>query len=144
MHVHVRGGYAAAVEHASRSGAQAIQIFSATPRSYRVAPPDIQGLANFRDMRENAGIASAIIHSSYLINLASDDEKIVAGSLRLLNHDLEVAAAGGIRYVNTHLGSYGMRSRVEAFADACRAFASVLANIPRDVILLMENSAGAG
>lgn len=144
MHVHVRGGYAAAVEHASRSGAQAIQIFSATPRSYRVAPPDIQGLAKFRDMRENAGIASAIIHSSYLINLASDDEKIVAGSLRLLNHDLEVAAAGGIRYVNTHLGSYGMRSRVEAFADACRALASVLANIPRDVILLMENSAGAG
>ncbi len=115
IHVHVRGGYAAAIQHASRIGAQAVQVFSSTPRSYRVAPPDAQALKKFSELRENAGIAPAIIHSSYLINLASDDQKIVAGSLRLLRHDLEVAASGNIRYVNTH-------SRIVRYSLACRRF----------------------
>ena len=144
IHVHVRGGYVAALQHASRIGAQAVQIFSSTPRSYRVSPPDAEALETFRQMRDDAGIAPAIIHSSYLINLASDDPKIVAGSLRLLNHDLEVAAAGNIRYVNTHLGSYGTRPRAEGFSAACDALARVLDGIPEDVFLVMENSAGAG
>ncbi|MBV9148669.1 MAG: deoxyribonuclease IV [Candidatus Eremiobacteraeota bacterium] len=144
IHVHVRGGYVAAIEHAARIGAQAVQIFSSTPRSYRVAPPDEQALTNFRQLRDDAGIAPTIIHSSYLINLASEDPKIVAGSLRLLQHDLNVAAAGGIRYVNTHLGSYGSRARTEGFSAACTALQRVLEEIPRDVFLLMENSAGAG
>ena len=140
----MRGGYAAAIEHAARIGAQAVQIFSATPRSYRVAPPDLEALSNFRQMRESAGIWPAIIHSSYLINLASDDQKIVAGSLRLLQHDLDVAAAADIGYVNTHLGSYGMRAREDGFSDACHALTSVLQHIPPGVFLVMENSAGAG
>ena len=61
-----------------------------------------------------------MIHTPYLINLASDDPKITAGSLQLLKHDLAVAAVGGVRYVNTHLGSYGN-------ASACRGLRAVVA-----------------
>ncbi|GAC1498668.1 MAG: deoxyribonuclease IV [Vulcanimicrobiaceae bacterium] len=101
-------------------------------------------LQHFRELREAARIEPAVIHTSYLINLASDDEKILAGSLRLLENDLEVARAGGMRYVNTHLGSYGARSHEAGFADACRALERALRSISPDVYLLMENSAGAG
>jgi len=52
-------------------------------------------LRSFRELREAAGIFPTIIHTSYLINLASEDEKILTGSLRLLKNDLEVAASGG-------------------------------------------------
>jgi len=86
----------------------------------------------------------AVIHTSYLINLASDDEKIAAGSVRLLRKELEVAAAGEIRYVNTHLGSYGTRPRHEGFANACRLLENALDGIPPGVELVLENSAGAG
>jgi len=144
IHVHTRGGYAAALEHATRAGCEAVQIFTTSPRTYRVVPPDPKALGEFRAMRDRAGISPAIIHTSYLINLASDDPKIVAGSLRLLHNDLEVAAVGDIRYVNTHLGSYGTRPRAEGFAAACRALERVLEKIAADVFLILENSAGAG
>ena len=144
IHVRTGGGYAAALAHAKNAGCTAIQIFSTNPRTYRVGPIDHAGLQTFAAMREEAGIFPAIIHTSYLINLASEDQKIVTGSLRLLKNDLDVAAAGGITYVNTHLGSYGKRSRSEGFADACRALEKSLEGIQPGVYLVMENSAGAG
>ncbi|MFN2528861.1 MAG: deoxyribonuclease IV [Candidatus Baltobacteraceae bacterium] len=144
IHVRTGGGYAAAMEHAKNAGCTALQIFSTNPRTYRVSPIDRASLESFRAMRDQAGIFPAAIHTSYLINLASDDEKIINGSLRLLKNDLEVAAAGGISYVNTHLGSYGKRSRQEGFADACRALERSLQDIEPGIILVMENSAGAG
>lgn len=144
IHVRTGGGYAAALEHAKNAGCTAIQIFSANPRTYRVSAIDGKGLEAFRQQREAAGISPAVVHTSYLINLASDDPKIVKGSLGLLKNDLEFAAIGGIRFVNTHLGSYGKRSRAEGFADACRALEASLADIKPGVFLVMENSAGAG
>lgn len=144
IHVRTGGGYAAALQHAKNAGCTAIQIFSTNPRTYRVGPIDHEGLQTFRDLREAAGIFPTIIHTSYLINLASEDEKIITGSLRLLKNDLEVAASGGITYVNTHLGSYGKRARSEGFVDACRALEHSLEDIKPGVHLVMENSAGAG
>lgn len=91
-----------------------------------------------------AGIDPCVIHTPYLINLASDDPKIASGSLNLLKNDLDAAAAGGIRYVNTHLGSYGKRDRNEGFVAACHLLEQALENVAPDVHLVMENSAGAG
>jgi deoxyribonuclease-4 len=85
-----------------------------------------------------------VIHTPYLINLASDDPKITAGSLALLKGDIASAEAGGIRYVNTHLGSYGKRNRNEGFVAACRLLEAALDDMPNGVYLVLENSAGAG
>lgn len=144
LHVRVGNGYAAAMDFAKQAGCTALQIFSSNPRSYRTGAIDRASLESFRKMREEAQIDPCVIHTSYLINLASEDPKITAGSLGLLKFDLEVAKAGGIRYVNTHLGSYGKRDRNEGFAGACRLLEDVLENIPDGVYLVMENSAGAG
>ena len=144
IHTRTAGGYAAAVDHAKNAGCTAIQVFSTNPRTYRVGPIDHAGLQAFAELRAAAGIFPTVIHTSYLINLASDDDKIITGSLRLLKNDLEVAAAGSITYVNTHLGSYGKRARSEGFVDACRVLERALEDIQPGVFLVMENSAGAG
>jgi len=144
LHVPIKNGYDKAVDYAQRLGCTAIQIFSSSPKTYRVTPPDVAALARFKARRLEVGIEPAAIHTSYLINLASEDPKIVAGSIRLLKSDLEVAALGGIAYVNTHLGSYGTRTRSEGFAQVVLALAEALASIPANVYLVMENSAGAG
>jgi deoxyribonuclease-4 len=101
-------------------------------------------LQQFADLREAAGIDPCVIHTPYLINLASDDPKKYDGSIALLRADLAAAAAGRIRYVNTHLGSYGDRDRNEGFARICSALETVLADIAPGVFLVLENSAGAG
>ncbi|HTU83161.1 MAG TPA: deoxyribonuclease IV [Candidatus Acidoferrales bacterium] len=144
IHVRVAGGYAKAVAHAKAAGCNALQIFSTNPRSYRVAPLDRPALDAFAAMRAEAGLDPCVIHTPYLINLASEDPKIYEGSLRLLDGDLATAAQGGMRYVNTHLGSYGTRDRDEGFVAICRALETALARIAPDVMLVLENSAGAG
>jgi deoxyribonuclease-4 len=144
IHVRVAGGYAKAIEHAKAAGCTAIQIFSSNPRSYRPSKPDAPALENFAAMRREAGIDPCVIHTPYLINLASDDPKVYLGSLGLLKADLATAAIGKIKYVNTHLGSYGTRDRKEGFVAICRALEDVLAEIEPGVELVLENSAGAG
>lgn len=144
VHVRVAAGYAAAIEYAKRVKCSALQIFSSNPRSYRTSPVNREALAKFRALREEAGIEPCVIHTPYLINLASEDPKIGAGSLALLQYDLSAAEAGGIRYVNTHLGSYGKRDRREGFVAACGLLERALDSIPAGVVLVMENSAGAG
>jgi len=144
VHVGVAGGYEAAVAYAKRIGCTSLQFFSGNPKTYRVSPIDRPSLERFRDLRRNAGLAPAVIHTSYLINLASEDEKLAANSLRLLKNDLAVAAVGEVAYVNTHLGSYGSGDRNAGFVRVCRALEDALAMIAPGVYLVLENSAGAG
>lgn len=144
LHVGIKEGLLPAVDYAQRLGCTALQIFSSNARTYRPQTLDRATFAAFASRCAEAGIAPAVIHTSYLINLASADPKILAGSLRLLKADLEAAAAGGIAYVNTHLGSYGERDRPAGFAQVVRALEEALASIPPGVTLVMENSAGAG
>jgi deoxyribonuclease-4 len=144
VHVRVSKGYATAIEYANRVKCTAVQIFSSNPRSYRTSALDKRALESFRDARIHAGIDPCVIHTPYLINLASEDPKISAGSLGLLKNDLAAAQLGGIKYVNTHLGSYGKRDRNEGFVAACRLLEQALEDIAPEVYLVMENSAGAG
>ncbi len=144
LHVGVSGGYDDAVAYSAKLGCTSIQIFSSNPKTYRIGPIDVPALERFRDARAAAGIVTSAIHTSYLINLASDDPKISNGSLRLLKNDLAVAAAGRIDFVNTHLGSYGKRDRAEGFAAVVQLLERALEDIAPGVYLVLENSAGAG
>lgn len=144
LHVRVGAGYDDAVAYGQRLGCTALQFFSGNPKTYRVGPIDAAALQRFAQLRQAAGIAASAIHTSYLINLASEDPKISAGSLRLLTNDLRWAAAASVPYVNTHLGSYGKRDRSEGFAQVVAALETALADIKPGVHLVMENSAGAG
>ncbi|MGB8910537.1 MAG: deoxyribonuclease IV [Candidatus Cybelea sp.] len=144
LHVHVAGGYVKAVAHAQSAGACAMQVFSTNPRSYRTTAIDGGALDAFAELRRAAGLDPCAVHTPYLVNLASADPKIAQGSLRLLQNDLAVAARGGMRFVNTHLGSYGTRDRAEAFDAICQALGTALAGIKPGVFLVLENSAGAG
>jgi deoxyribonuclease-4 len=144
LHVRTDTGYGEAAAYARRLGCSSLQFFSGNPKTYRTGKIDAPALRDFAAARDAAGMGPAAIHTSYLISLASEDPKTVRNSLRLLNNDLAVAAAGGIAYVNTHLGSYGKRDRSEGFASVITALESALEGIAPGVFLVIENSAGAG
>lgn len=144
LHVPVATGYEATVAYASSLGCEAMQFFASNPKTYRTTAFDRASLERFRRLRGENGLDPAVIHTSYLINFASEDPKIAANSLRLLKADLAFAGAGGVRYVNTHLGSYGTRARSEGFAQVVASLEAALAEIPAGVFLVLENSAGAG
>jgi deoxyribonuclease-4 len=144
LHVRVGTGYDDAVAYAQRLNCTALQFFSGNPKTYRAGAIDRPALERFAAQRAAAGIVAAAIHTSYLINLASEDPKMVKNSLRLLRNDLAVAAAGSVAFVNTHLGSYGKRDRREGFVSVVAALEAALEDIAPGVLLVLENSAGAG
>lgn len=144
VHVRVGGGYDDATAYAKRIGCSSLQFFAGNPKTYRVGPIDAPALERFATARAGAGIAPVAIHTSYLINLASEDGKTVVNSLRLLKNDLAIAAAGKVDYVNTHLGSYGKRERTAGFGSVIAALEDALDGIAPGVHLVIENSAGAG
>jgi deoxyribonuclease IV len=143
-HIRVGSGYDAAVAYAQKLGCTGVQFFAGNPKTYRVGAIDVPALQRFAAARRAADIAPAAIHTSYLINLASEDPKTVSNSLKLLKNDLKIAAAGEIAYVNTHLGSYGKRDRKDGFASVVAALEDALDGIDPSVALVLENSAGAG
>jgi deoxyribonuclease-4 len=144
LHVGVTSGYDDAVAYAARLNCTALQFFSGNPKTYRPSPIDPPALERFAAARRAAGIDPAVIHTSYLINLASEDAKMAGNSLRLLTNDLAIAAVGSVAFVNTHLGSYGKRDRRAGFAAVAAALESALEDIAPGVFLVLENSAGAG
>ena len=144
VHTRVSFGYDAAVAYARSLGCESLQFFAGNPKTYRVSPIDTPALQQFAAARVAANIQPVAIHTSYLINLASEDAKITVNSLKLLKNDLKAAAVGGIAYVNTHLGSYGTRERAAGFASVVAALQDALDGIAPGVALVMENSAGAG
>jgi deoxyribonuclease-4 len=144
IHVGVGLGYAKAIAEAKAAGADCIQIFAGNPRAFRTAKFDQSGWDEFRRLRVEHDIGPTVIHTSYLINLATANADLHAKSAALVAHDLDVAAKAGIEYVNTHLGSYLDQDRDVGFARVCKTISDVIEHAPVGPMLLLENSAGAG
>jgi deoxyribonuclease-4 len=95
-------------------------------------------------LRLDQGIDPLFLHAVYLINLASDDERIYDASIRSLSWSLgcsdHLGAAGVVVHVGSHTGRgfEAVRSRIAS------ALARVLENRPPERQLILENSAGGG
>ncbi len=123
----IGGGFAKTVAEALAAQCECIQIFAGNPRGWRTTPYDAKAWAQFATLRKEHDLAPTVIHTSYLINLASADAKMRKQSAGLIAHDLSVAARGKIEYVNTHLGSYGAQPRSTGFAHVCKALERLVA-----------------
>lgn len=145
VHVTIGGNFPKrTIEEALAAGCECIQIWAGNPRGWRRTPYDAKKWQEFRDLRAQHGIFPVLIHTSYLVNLATSNATLHRNSAMLVAHDLEVAARGGIEYVNTHLGSYGAQPRVRGLKRVCATIEKLAGNAKPGPVLLLENSAGAG
>jgi deoxyribonuclease-4 len=138
------GKFAKTIPEATAAGCECIQIFAGNPRAFKIGEYDAAAWANFAAQRRAHDIYPTVIHTSYLVNLATDNKTLRASSEKLVANDLSVAAKAGIEYVNTHLGSYGTLDRAVGMARICEAVARLVKGAPSGPMLLLENSAGAG
>ena len=144
VHVGIGGGFGKTIAEALAARCDCIQIFAGNPRGWRTTPYDAQTWAQFAKLRRQHDISPTVIHTSYLINLASADASLRNKSAALVAHDLDVAARGNIEYVNTHLGSYGAQPRERGFKLVCDIISELVGSADRGPMLLLENSAGGG
>jgi deoxyribonuclease IV len=144
VHVGIGHGFKKTVEEALAKGCESIQIFAGNPRGFRRTPFDAKTWEEFRRLRREKGIGPTVIHTSYLVNLVTANRDLHTKSIELVAHDLDVAAKGGIEYVNTHLGSYGDQDRKAGFDRVCASIDALVKTAAAGPMLLLENSAGAG
>lgn len=144
MHVGIGHGFAETINWALAAECDCLQIFAGNPRGWRTTPYDPPAWDEFARLRTLHQLAPTVIHTSYLINLASSDRTLRRKSAVLLDHDLDAASNGKIEYVNTHLGSYGDQPRKVGFKHICDLLGRTIAESGPGPTLLLENSAGGG
>jgi deoxyribonuclease IV len=143
-HVSSSGGIDKAIDRAVEIGAESVQVFTQSPRTWRPTNHDPASFERFREKRVEAGIGGVVCHALYLCNLAAPDDSVYEKSVAALRNTMEVAsgigADGVVFHVGSHLGS-GFEAGLERVLPAME---QVLELCTDETWLLMENSAGAG
>jgi deoxyribonuclease IV len=141
---HCSGGIKGALDRATEIGADAVQLFAQSPRTWRFPEHAEEDLARFREQRQEAKIGSVLVHALYLCNLATKDRSIYAKSRATMRSTVDTACAieadGVVLHVGSHLGA-GLKAGVKRAVPALR---EVLDRCSDRTWLLLENSAGAG
>jgi len=141
---HCSGGVKKAIDHATEIGANALQLFVQSPRAWRFPDHDPADLAAFRERREEAGLGGVLVHSLYLVNLASPNDDFYEKSVYTMRRTVETSCAIEAEGVVLHVGSFqgaGVEAGMERVVPALE---SILELCSEPTWLLMENTAGAG
>lgn len=104
-HVSTAGGLATAIERGTEMGCRAIQIVNQSPRVWLPISYGPEDIADFVDARRRSPIESVVIHTSYLINMATRDSSMRQKSLNSLIHALRLGDALGAVGIVQHPGA---------------------------------------
>jgi deoxyribonuclease-4 len=143
-HLSAAGGLDKAVDRAEAVGAESLQVFTQSPRTWRPTNHDPASFDRFRERRAEVGLAGVLCHALYLCNFAAPDDDVYERSVAALRNTMQVARAigadGVVFHVGSHLGS-GFEAGLERVVPAME---QVLDLSSDETWLLMENSAGTG
>ncbi len=147
-HVPAAGGLWNAIDNGEAIGAECIQIFGASPRTYAAVLPSAEAVAKFKSRLKESSIKAVYQHGAYLPNLGTADPVAMKRSIGNLAMHLEIANAIGSHGVIFHVGSPNGGDRKEALERAAAAMKEVLKRVDqsglsagsRQAQLIMENS----
>src|SRR6478672_4264718 len=146
IHTSVAGGVDNAAERAWRLGCNCFQIFSSSPRQWKpwdLARPQCD---HMNALREKYNLKPLVIHTNYLVNLASTTPLFLKKSVEAFRGEVERALALCADYLVLHPGSFrgGSRedglNRVAAAIDVATRGLDLAGN---GLSVLIENTAGA-
>ena len=147
IHTSIAGDIAGALDAAAKLGANALQIFSASPRMWprgttRIGEADA---ARFRARRAELGLGPVVIHDNYLINLASPDRVMRARSIQAFHDEIVRAVALGADFLVAHPGSGLGGDRNQAISDIAQGMRQAAKGMKLGGLrILIENTSGMG
>ena len=143
LHLSISGSIDRVFDRAVKKGCNTFQMFSRNPRAWQSRGLTSKEIESFKTKLSRSEAWPIIIHTPYLLNLASPKESVYHKSIKVLQDELQRAGELGVPYVVTHLGShlgYGKREGLRRIVDAINNAFSTVRN---DVVLLLENTAGS-
>lgn len=147
IHTSIAGDIAGSLDIASKLGANALQIFSASPRMWPrggTRIPDADA-ARFRARRAELALGPLVIHDNYLINLGSPDRVMRVRSIQAFHDELIRAVALGADFLVAHPGAGLGGNRLQAISDIADGIRQAARGMKLGgVRILLENTAGMG
>lgn len=148
----VTGGKYMALLRGKELGCEAIQVFVRNVRGWTSGALKKEEIEDFINKKEELKdeIWPVISHNSYLINLASFDEKKLEKSYNAMLDELKKVDQLGIEYENMHPGVIPVAekdviSKKEALAKIANQLNKLIAETKDSkVIILLETTAGQG
>jgi deoxyribonuclease-4 len=144
-HLPIAGGIHLALLEAERLDCESVQIFTKNQQQWKCKPLAPEAIEQWKSHCKRLRFSRTVSHDSYLINLASPDDRLWNASIELFIEELSRCALLGIPYLVTHPGAHvgsgedaGL-SRVAAGLD--RAYAAHGAG---KVVTCLEITAGQG
>jgi deoxyribonuclease-4 len=130
---------------AHRLGANTFQIFSASPRMWRASKPDPADVRRLSGVRERLDLAPLVIHTNYLVNLASLDPEIRPKSVASFRGELDRAKAIGAQFLVLHPGNFKGQSLEQGLAAFALGLAEAAIGFSASgLTVLLENTVGSG
>jgi len=139
-----KGGFKKNVERVAGLDCQSIQIFPGNPTGWKMGKLDEKDIAKRAALLDENSIKPLVVHSAYLINLASTSAEFLARSRTLLQQTMERAGAYRSPYVILHTGNHGGQGAENGLNQIVRVIKEDMAGWPAEVKLLLENTAGSG
>lgn len=143
-HISSASPFGQTIGRAQEAKCDCIQIFANQPQRWNPTKIPKTEIEEFVQANQQARIEPIVIHSIYLINLASTNPYFYTASQQSLIDDLGKGRKIGALGVNTHLGSFKDRDEEDAFVAVAAAIKNILKSTPDGPDLIIENSAGAG
>ena len=146
IHTSSAGGVENAAERAYRLGCNTFQIFSSSPRQwapYELGRPQCEEMSRLRDKYD---LKPLVIHTNYLVNLASTTEAFLKKSIEAFRGEIERALALCAEYLVLHPGSFKGANRERGLLQTAAAIAVASRGLDlakAGLVILIENTAGA-
>jgi deoxyribonuclease-4 len=141
-HTSIAGGVHNAVEEQLDYGGTCGQIFTHSPQVWQDPNIGEEEAGTFRERSAAGDVGPWVIHSSYLVNLATPNADLREQSIASMQAEVDAADALDVPYVNVHLGAH-TGAGVEAGLDNAASALEEL-EVPEGVTVLVESDAGSG
>jgi deoxyribonuclease-4 len=144
-HMSIAGGHHRALLAAQSYGCEAVQLFTKNANQWRARELVEDELAVFHKTRKETGIRLLLAHGSYLINLASPDEKLYRQSIEAFIIEFDRAERLGLTYLVAHPGAHVGSGEEAGLRRVARALDEIYERRPNHrVQILLETTAGQG
>lgn len=146
IHTSSAGGVQNAAERAWRLGCNTLQIFSSSPRQWAPYELSVPQCAEMSRLREKYDLKPLVIHTNYLVNLASTTPLFLKKSIEAFRGEVERALNLCAEYLVLHPGSFRGLDREAGLMQTAAAIAAATQGLDlakQNLTILIENTAGA-
>ncbi|HZZ41675.1 MAG TPA: deoxyribonuclease IV [Tepidisphaeraceae bacterium] len=144
-HLSIAGGMHLAILKAQELGMDTVQVFTKNQQQWKSKPLETSAIAEWKNHLGNAKFKQTVSHDSYLINLASPDDKLWQASIALFIEELTRCDQLGIPWLVAHPGAHVGSGEEKGLTRIASALDRIHKDLPDSTtITCLEITAGQG